>query len=157
MAAQSKAEDHKCSEVKVVALPKSCRLIVSWLTTCCVLVLHPATGDVMMIRALAAVAEHPECQCITRPPPSLMVLYFKKHLQHYMTGTNYWSLTSACQALEDQCVGCTSNAVDCVAEAMEVLRQEAARGEKRTYKQLAWDLSYAIAEQHAAEGLRGAE
>lgn len=40
---------------------------------------------------------------------------------------------------------------------MEVLRQEAVRGEKRTYEQLAWDLSYAIAEQHDAERLRGAE
>ena len=114
-----------------------------------------------MIRALAAVAAHPERQCITRRPPSLMVLYFKKHLQHHMTdaglvGTQYLSLTSACQVLEDQSVGCTHNAVDCVAEAMEVLRQEAMRGEKRTYEQLAWDLSYAIAEQHDAEA-RGGE
>ena len=43
---------------------------------------------------------------------------------------------------------CTSNADDLVAVAMEELRQEAKRGEKKTEAELAWILSYSIAAQH---------
>jgi hypothetical protein len=89
-----------------------------------------------------------------------MVLYFKKHLQRHMTdtglaGTEHMSLVSACQALELHCAGCTSDKRDAVAEAMEVLRMEAERGETRSDDQLAWDLSYAIAEQHSLEAHGG--
>ena len=87
-----------------------------------------------------------------------MVLYFKKHLQLHMAhvglpGTEHMSLLSACSALEAQHTTCTKNAVALVAQAMEELRQEAERGEKRTAEQLAWDLARAIAEQHTCEQL----
>ena len=61
------------------------------------------------------------------------------------------SLSSACLALEAQRTTCTQNAVGLVACAMEELRQEAERGEKRTEEQLGWDLAHAIAEQHEHE------
>ena len=82
-----------------------------------------------------------------------MILYFKKHLLRYMTvaglvGSEHMSLSWACLALEAQRTSCTQNAEDLVVCAMEELRQEAERGEKRTEMQLAWDLAHAIAEQH---------
>ena len=46
---------------------------------------------------------------------------------------------------------CTQNAVGLVACAMEELRQEAERGEKKTDEVLSWDLAHAIAEQHERE------
>ena len=61
------------------------------------------------------------------------------------------SLLSVCEALEAQRETCTQNAAGLVACAMEELRQEAERGEKRTDEALAWDLAHAIAEQHERE------
>lgn len=107
-------------------------------------------------RALAAAAANPQQQVVQQPTEAIMVLYFKKHLQRHMTaiglaGTEHMSLLSACSALEAQRTTCTQNAVRLVACAMEELRQEAERGEKRTDEVLAWDLAHAIAEQHECE------
>lgn len=109
-----------------------------------------------VVNALAAAYAHPEQQVVQHPTPLLMVLYFKKHLQLHMAhvglaGTEHMSLLSACSALEAQRTTSTENAVALVAQAMEELRQEAERGEKKTAEQLAWDLARAIAEQHAAQ------
>ena len=106
--------------------------------------------------ALSAVAAQSEHQVIQHPTPELMVAYFKKHLQKHMTamglaGTEDLSLSAACRALEEQRHSCTSNADDLVAVAMEELRQEAKRGEKKTEAELAWILSYSIAVQHVHE------
>ena len=106
--------------------------------------------------ALSAVAAQPEHQVIQHPTPELMVAYFKKHLQQHLTamglaGTEDLSLSAACRALEEQRRSCTSNADDLVAVAMEELRQEAKRGEKKTEAELAWILSYSIAAQHVHE------
>ena len=46
---------------------------------------------------------------------------------------------------------CTRNADDLVAVAMEELRQEAKRDEKKTDDELGWILSYSIAVQHMCE------
>ena len=105
---------------------------------------------------MSAAAAHPERRIIQRPTPELMLAYFKKHLQKYMTamglaGTEELSLSAACRALEKQRHSCTSNADDLVAVAMEELRQEAKRGEKKTEAELAWILSYSIAAQHVHE------
>ena len=110
----------------------------------------------MYLRAMAAVAANPQQQVVQRPTAALMVLYFKKHLQRHMTvagiaGTEHMSLSTACSALEAQRTSCTQNAKDLVACAMEELRQEAERGEKRTQECLEWDLAHAIAEQHEHE------
>ena len=107
-------------------------------------------------RALAAAASNPQQQVVQQPTEAMMVLYFKKHLQRHMTatglaGTEHMSLLSACEALEAQRETCTQNAAGLVACAMEELRQEAERGEKRTDEALAWDLAHAIAEQHERE------
>ena len=107
-------------------------------------------------RALAAAAANPQQQVVQQPTVAIMVLYFKKHLQRHMTatglaGTEHMSLLSACSALEAQRTTCTQNAVRLVACAMEELRQEAERGEKKTDEVLAWDLAHAIAEQHERE------
>ena len=107
-------------------------------------------------RAMAACTANPQRQVVQQPTAALMVLYFKKHLQRHMTaaglgGTEHMSLSTACSALEAQRTTCTQNAVHLVACAMEELRQEAERGEKRTEKRLAWDLAHAIAEQHEHE------
>ena len=109
-----------------------------------------------MVRALAAAVEQPERQVVQRPTAAIMVLYFKKHLQRHMTdagvaGTQHMSLVEACSALEKQRTGCTQSAVELVAIAMEELRQESAHGEKKTHKQLAWELADEIAAQHARE------
>ena len=91
-----------------------------------------------------------------------MIAYFKKHLQRHMTatglaGTEVLSLSAACRVLEVQQRGCTNYADDLVAEAMEELRQEAKRGEKKTEEELAWILSYSIAVQHVHEQRRNCE
>ena len=109
--------------------------------------------------AMSAVAAQPEHQVIQHPTPELMVAYFKKHLQRHMTdkgvaGTENMSLSSACNALEEHCPSCTLNADDLVAIAMEELRQEAKRGEKKSEEELAWIVSYGIAAQYAQEHSR---
>lgn len=115
------------------------------------------TVSAALSAALCAVAAHPERQVIqSQPTPVLMVAYFKKYLQRHMTatgvaGTEDLSLSAALCALEEQRPRCTFNADDLVAKAMEELRQEAKCGEKRSAKELAWSLSYAIAEQHMHE------
>ena len=85
-----------------------------------------------------------------------MVTYFKKHLQRHLTatglaGTEDLSTSAVCRALEKHCRTCTRNADDLVAVAMEELRQEAKRGEKKTDDELGWILSYSIAVQHMRE------
>jgi hypothetical protein len=110
--------------------------------------------------ALAAAAAQPDRQVVQRPTTALMILYFKKYLQHHMTdtgvaGTEHMSLSSACSALERQHTGCTQDAEGLVAQAMEGLRQEAAQGERKSEEQLAWDLARAIAEQHKWECEQG--
>lgn len=107
-------------------------------------------------RAMAARVANPQQQVVQQQTAALTVLYFKKYLQRHMTaaglaGTEHMSLSSACSALEAQRTSCTQNAKALVARAMEELRQEAERGEKRTEECLAWELAHAIAEQHEHE------
>ena len=110
----------------------------------------------VMVSALAAAYAQPERQVVQRPTAAIMVLYFKKHLQRHMAsagvvGTEHMSLVEACSALEKQRTGCTQSAVELVAHAMEDLRQESVRGEKKTQEQLAWELAEELAAQHARE------
>ena len=110
----------------------------------------------VMVSALAAAYTQPGRQVVQRPTAAIMVLYFKKHLQRHMAsagvaGTEHMSLVEACSALEKQRTGCTQSAEELVAYAMEDLRQESVRGEKKTQEQLAWELAEEIAAQHAHE------
>ena len=119
-------------------------------------IMGPSFLTAALTIALSAAAANPDCQVIQRPTPELMIAYFKKHLQRHMTrtglaGTEVLSLLAACCVLEKQRHGCTKNADDLVAVAMEELRQEAKRGEKKTEDELAWALSFSIAAQHVRE------
>ena len=68
-----------------------------------------------------------------------------------VAGIEDLSLSAACGALEEHQCGCTENAADLVAEAMEELRQEAKRGERKAEGELAWTLSCSIATQYVHE------
>ena len=116
----------------------------------------PSFLSAALSTALSAAAENSERQVIQRPTPELVVTYFKKHLQRHLTatglaGTEDLSLSAVCRALEKHRRTCTRNADDLVAVAMEELRQEAKRGEKKTDDELGWILSYSIAVQHMCE------